>query len=198
MSNYENCHFKGQRDNEVILHIIHRHWFNILVQFLGVLIAFLFLLLGMATIQTLAAQGNIIINPVTVYFLGNTILLFIWFFGFFIWIDYWFDIWIVTNQRIVNIEQRALFVREISELHLERVQDVTSEITGLIPSILNYGDVVVQTAGEQKYFRFRRVPDPNGIKDAIMRLVKSRVRQTPGRPDLVSASVVKDAFEEKG
>lgn len=193
MNPYAHCHFKGQRDDEVIVSVIHRHWFNILMQFVWIALALLLLLFGMALFQTVAGQTGIVLDPRIAYFLGNTVLLFIWFASFFIWIDYWFDVWIVTDKRIVNIEQKALFVREISELHLDRVQDVTAEVSGLIPSILNYGDVIVQTAGEQDYFRFRQVPDPNGIKDAIMKLIESN----PGRNIMASRSTIEDIFHKK-
>lgn len=193
MSNYAECHFRGQRPEETIIRVIHRHWFNIFIQFAGILAAFLLLVFGMALYQTFASNGSIAIDSRLAYFLGNTVFLFIWFSGFFIWIDYWFDMWIITDQRIVNIEQRGLFVREISELHLDRVQDVTAEVSGLIPSILNYGDVVVQTAGEQDYFRFRQVPDPNGIKDAIMKLIETN----PGRNIQASKATIQTIFEKK-
>jgi uncharacterized membrane protein YdbT with pleckstrin-like domain len=70
----------------------------------------------------------------------------------------------------VNIEQKGLFIREMSELKIANIQDVTTEVTGVIPSVLNFGDVFVQTAGEARRFRFRQVPNPYGIKDQIMSL----------------------------
>lgn len=85
-----------------------------------------------------------------------------------VWIDYFFDVWIITNERIINIEQKGLFVRTVSELKFSRIQDVTSEVSGMIPTILNFGDVKIQTASEEDMFLFRHVPDPYHIKDVIM------------------------------
>ena len=97
-----------------------------------------------------------------------------WIFFFLLWIDYYFDVWIITNKRVVNVEQKGLFNREVSELELERIQDITTDVKGVIPTFLNYGDVYVQTAGKTERFDFADVPDPYGIKDIIMNLQKAK------------------------
>lgn len=106
-------------------------------------------------------------------FVQNTLFLFLWLYGFLVWIDYFFDVWIVTNERIVNIEQKGLFNRRISELRFSRIQDVTASVDGLIPTILNFGDVYVQTAAEEERFVFRQVGDPFAVKDEVMRLSRN-------------------------
>ena len=184
MSSHAEEHFKGQHEDEHILHVYHRHWFDILVQFIGVFVVTLILIVGSMLFQWVYGSGNSPLDPTLLSFLSSTLVVFIWFFAFFIWIDYWFDIWIITDQRIVNVEQRGLFVREISELNLPKVQDVTSEVVGIIPSILNFGDVFVQTAGEQERFVFHQVPDPNRIKDMLMKMV----HEASGDEDGVSLS----------
>ncbi|MBP6975746.1 MAG: PH domain-containing protein, partial [Candidatus Moranbacteria bacterium] len=114
-----------------------------------------------------------VLPPLLLLFLLNTFLLFIWLYVFLIWVDYYFDVWIITNERIVNIEQKGLFNREVSELQFSRIQDVTSVVDGFIPTILNFGDVYVQTAAEEERFVFRQIPDPYTIKDMVMQLSRS-------------------------
>jgi uncharacterized membrane protein YdbT with pleckstrin-like domain len=98
----------------------------------------------------------------------------IWALFFLIWIDYYFDVWIVTSERIINVEQKGLFSREISELQLEKIQDISTEVLGVIPTFLNYGNIFIQTAGEKERFLFRCVPNPYHIKDAIMSLQEKK------------------------
>lgn len=98
--------------------------------------------------------------------------LFIWMFFFFSFIDYYLDVWIITSERIINIEQRGFFSRIIAEQKLFRVQDVTSEAHGVFPTILAYGDVYVQTAGTKQRFFFHEVPNPDRIRDMIIKLVE--------------------------
>ncbi|MDX9913774.1 MAG: PH domain-containing protein, partial [Candidatus Moranbacteria bacterium] len=77
---------------------------------------------------------------------------------------------IITNERIVNIEQKALFIRTTSELKFDKIQDISINIVGLIPTVLNFGDVHVQTAGNTERFLFHKVPDPQKIKSLIMNM----------------------------
>jgi uncharacterized membrane protein YdbT with pleckstrin-like domain len=168
---YAGYHFKGQHDNEHILGVIHRHWFNILVQFLIIIASVLVIVSGVILFQwTLSGTNSSLLDPTLGSFLVSTLILFMWFFSFFIWIDYWFDTWIITNERIVNIEQRGLFVREIAEVHLENIQDVTTEVSGFFPTIFDFGYVYVQTAGERERFVFEQVPAPYDIKNLVMQL----------------------------
>ncbi|PIP26389.1 MAG: hypothetical protein CO140_04705 [Candidatus Moranbacteria bacterium CG_4_9_14_3_um_filter_40_7] len=177
MPNYEKFHFSGQKANEQIILMVRRHWFNILEQFFIVFLMIL-LLLGSWIILPLFFPGviasslNVLFN-----FLRNLFGMFVWITFFLIWIDYYFDVWIITNKRVVNIEQKGLFNRQVSELELARIQDITTEVTGVIPTMLNYGDVFIQTAGENPRFIFRQVSDPYGIKDTLMNLQKKRNRE---------------------
>lgn len=104
--------------------------------------------------------------------LGTSIyLLSIWLFLFSAFLDYYLDLWIVTNDRIMNIEQHGLFGRTVSELDLTKIQDVTSEIKGIIPTLFNYGDVHIQTAAEEKRFVFEEVPNPHEVRKGILDLI---------------------------
>ena len=89
---------------------------------------------------------------------------------FILWIDFYLDAWIVTNERIINISQKGFFNRDISELKLTKIQDVTSEIVGVIPTILGYGNIYVQTAAEVERFTFYQIPNPNEVKNTIVQL----------------------------
>ena len=92
-------------------------------------------------------------------------------FAFFIfWTDYVLDIWIVTNKRIIDIEQIGLFKRETSSVRLENIQDVTCNIHGLIPTILHYGEINLQTSGTEKEFILKHAASARKAKELIMRL----------------------------
>lgn len=98
----------------------------------------------------------------TAFFLGA------WLFIFQYFIDYWLDVFILTDKRILDIEQKGLFNRTVSELRLYRTQDVTAEIKGFWHTMFDYGDVFVQTAGEQQRFHFGLVPHPNAVAKLIL------------------------------
>jgi hypothetical protein len=188
-------HFDGQHPNEKILLVLHRHWFDILKQFL---VIFLMLLLFFGSYGfTFFFNENFSWSFLESLapFLQNLFFLFIWMFFFVIWIDYYLDIWIVTDQRIINIEQKGLFSRVVSELKLENIQDITTDVKGVIPTFLNYGNLYVQTAAEKERFVFRHIPNPYSVKDAIMRLqekVENREENEFG--ELIRKKIHKEEF----
>jgi len=96
------------------------------------------------------------------YELGMWLLLFTMF------LDYELDLWVVTNDRLVSIEQNGLFARTVAELDLWRVQDVTSEVQGFFPTFFNYGNVYVQTAGAVDRFALEQVPNPHEVRKLIL------------------------------
>ena len=87
--------------------------------------------------------------------------------------DYWLDVWIVTNERIINTEQHGLFNRIVSEVFLHQIQDITSEQRGLIATFLTFGDVFIQTAAERERFQFKNIDNPDDIKIVISGLAKT-------------------------
>jgi uncharacterized membrane protein YdbT with pleckstrin-like domain len=170
---FSRYHFQGQREGEEILEVIHRHWFNIASHFLVVFLFVFFVFESFFLLPALFPDLGAGQNFLFLLFFQNTLILFLWLYSFLVWIDYYFDVWIVTNERVINIEQKGLFVRDVSELQFSRIQDVTSEVRGMIPTMLNFGDVEVQTAAEEERFLFRQVPDPYRIKDLLMARVRN-------------------------
>ena len=105
-----------------------------------------------------------------IVFGGSTFFLFAWLFLFQLFLDYYLDSWIVTNRRILNIEQNGLFGRTVSELRLYRIQDVTAIVNGFVKTMFNFGEVEIQTAGEHERFMFEEIPKPNEVSKTILEL----------------------------
>lgn len=84
---------------------------------------------------------------------------------------YFLNVWVLTNHRIVDIKQRRYFSREVSSLFLSRVQDVTTNVEGVLPSLLGIGDIKVQTAAEDIEFVMHGIPRPEVMRDVILRYV---------------------------
>lgn len=100
--------------------------------------------------------------------------LFVWLFFFFSFIDYYLDIWIITNERIIDIRQEGFFSRTIAEQRLSKVQDVMSTSKGFSPTVLKYGDVNIQTAGAEQRLLLSEVPNPDGVRSIISKLVEEK------------------------
>lgn len=169
MQDYSKFHFRDQRPNERIYQVVRRHWFDIFLQYipiiLGVSLFTVFVITVPFLIPDLSDQSQNLL-----FFFETLFLLLLWIHASLIFVNYYLDVWIITDQRVVDIEQKALFVREVSELYYDKIQDVTTEVKGFFPTLLDYGDVYVQTAGEKERFQFRRIPDPYTVKDLVMKL----------------------------
>ncbi|MFH0968905.1 MAG: PH domain-containing protein [Patescibacteria group bacterium] len=177
MPGFSKEKFKEIQEKENIIKIVHRHWFNIATQFVVILIMAVFLVLASAFLPEFVPALKERNLGKLILFGENVIAIFIWMYAFFIWIDYYFDIWIITDERIINIEQKGLFVRSMSEVKYSRIQDVTAEEKGVIPTMLDYGDVFIQTAAETERFVFRQVPNPYELKDMIMNMQKEQIKE---------------------
>ncbi|MDB5245174.1 MAG: hypothetical protein JWN90_279 [Parcubacteria group bacterium] len=92
--------------------------------------------------------------------------------------------WIITNVRIVDIKQYGFFSREVSSFLLLRVQDVTTEIYGLLPTLIGYGRLNVETAGNLEKFSMSTVAHPQRIRDIIMdQVAELHSTDTPANSD---------------
>ncbi|MCB9799095.1 PH domain-containing protein [Candidatus Nomurabacteria bacterium] len=156
---------------EKVLYVLRRHPFT----FLGNLALFLVMLIA-PLVLILISKGlypTLLDNEVvyaagillgSIYYLTTYLIFFIHF------VDYYLDLWIVTNDRIIDIEQLGLFSRTISELDLFRIQDVTSDIKGFFPTMFNYGDLTIKTASSNIHIVFRNIADPNNIREHLIKL----------------------------
>ena len=167
-------------DDEKIITTVRRHWFIVALQifFLTLLLVLPILFLS-ATGQYQNPLAQIFIQDkleiVLLYFLWA---LTVWTFFFVAWTSYYLDAFVITNKRIIDIEQLGLFARDVSEMRLEKIQDIKVETIGILASLLNFGTISIQSAGEAKEFLITFIPNPTGIKDLVFKLHDEIVAQT--------------------
>jgi len=83
-----------------------------------------------------------------------------------------FNVGIVTNHRIIDIDFKTVLHREFSGSSLDDIADVTARTTGFIRSLFRYGDVFVQTAGIEQNIEFLAVPEPNQVVALVSRIIR--------------------------
>jgi hypothetical protein len=162
--------FINQKPYEKIVYFLHRDT----IVFIQQLILFIFLLAIPFGLYLFfqnsfpALLENTVVYPLFIL-LGSVYFLTVWLLAFTNFINYYLDFWIVTNDRVIDVEQQV-FSRTISELDLYKVQDVTGESKGFWETMFNYGDVYIQTAGTTEHFIFEQVPNPREVARKIMEL----------------------------
>lgn len=87
--------------------------------------------------------------------------------------------WVVTSDSITEITQVGLFNKQTSQLSLANLEDVTVDQAGLIPSLLGFGTLHVETAGEHSKFLFPFCPDPNGTARKIIAAHEQYIASRP-------------------
>ena len=167
---------------ETVLLVIRRHWivFAIpLIAFAIALVAPAAFLIASRYVPALASVAAF--APLWRFFYACYILALLLAMLEF-WVKYYLDAWIITDQRIIAIEQHGLFHRSIAEIAMERVQDITIEIPGLLATFLEYGTIKVQTASESHY-TIRQVPHCYRAKDLILKHSRVPRHDVPNEPD---------------
>lgn len=162
-------------ENEKVILVIRKHWWVLARQTIAFIVLILIPPLAL-TFLPLAAQNfdPAVVEPIANFVLSVYIMILFIFFTL-LWMDYYLDMWIITSERIIDIEQQGLFNREVSEIPLQSVEDVTIEIKGIIETFLKFGTIRIQTAGERE-FTIDHAPDLYEAKDAILKHAKAQTR----------------------
>lgn len=157
-------------DEEIVL-LLRRHWFVLVAKYL-----FWAMLALVPIIAYVLVRGSLFdfshnaLAYAVLVLVTSMYYLFLWVSAYNIFIDYYLDLWIVTTHRIIDIEQRGLFNHVVSEQSLENVQDSQSSTQGIFSTLLDYGDVLVQSAGAKNLVLFQDVPDPARVSRILSKL----------------------------
>lgn len=108
----------------------------------------------------------------------HVILLLGWFLmilGFSIeaFLDWFYNIYIVTNERVIDCDFNSLLFKNISTAKLDKVEDITVTNKGYLGSIFDYGTVLIQTAGAVDEFEFEDTPHPSRVSAFINDLLEA-------------------------
>jgi len=162
--------FPSQLDSETIFLVVREHWVRLVLK----LIVWLFLALALVFFERSGPQFTPALftegaAPITTIF-TQIYTMFLILSLFVIWILYYLNIQVITSLRIVDISQEGLFSHVVSELHIDKIEDVTSEVDGILGTIFDYGGVFIQTAGTMERFEFSNVPHLAQIEKLVLSL----------------------------
>lgn len=78
-------------------------------------------------------------------------------------LNWYFNVYFITTLRIVDVDFYNIIDKRVSNAEIEKIEDVSYTTGGVIRTVLNYGDVFIQTAAEVSEFDFRAVPNPEKV-----------------------------------
>lgn len=155
-------HFPLQ-DDERVLMICRRHWLFLWPKIAAMaLVALVPVIVG----AVLLGKGDHLSGTVgKVFWIAALVYITYWAVRMFLnWYRYNNDIWVITNQRLVDSTKTNPFSLKISTADLVNVQDMTVERSGIFRTLLNYGDIVCQTAADIQEFRLVGIPRPQEVQ----------------------------------
>lgn len=163
MSKYQDeaelSEFEGQREGERLLFVFRRHIIAMRKGFYGLLVP-----MAIGALPFLIWQDNL--NLLWVFVGGFALGLVLFFYHFVIW---FYTYYIVTNQRIRQVTQRGFFGKDVVELRLEKVQNISFNVPGFFGEVFNFGTIVIQTFVGDLVIRNVESPEKiyNKLQDAV-------------------------------
>ncbi len=86
-------------------------------------------------------------------------------------LTWFFNVNIITDERIIDIDFHNLIYKEVSDCKIDNIEDVTYKMGGVVRTIFNYGDLYIQTAAEVPTFEFLAVPTPSKVSEVLRDLM---------------------------
>lgn len=162
----EKTTIENQEANETIILIIRRHF----SRNLSWIITTLLLLLLPPFLTALQQQFSISLFLPTQDILIMLLFYYLVVFGFaFVNLFSWFyNLGIVTTLRVIDVDAPSILSQTVSSAYLAEIVDVSYSQKGFLQSLLNFGDVHVQTEALRENFEFISVPQPAKISDIIL------------------------------
>ena len=135
MTKISNEVFEGQHEGEEILFVFRRHVIAMRKGFYALLIPFV-----ITSIPPLIWQQNLTLFLLPVGGLLLGLVLFAYYF-----VMWYFTVYIVTSERIRQVTQKGLFGKDVVELRLAKIQNISYNIPGFTGEVFKFGTIVIQT-----------------------------------------------------
>lgn len=166
----EDIKFETQSPGETVLLLLRKHWitnivwiFTSIVFIITPIIFFPVLIININLGQYISMPAISFIS-IFWYLITFTYI----FINFLLWS---FNVWIVTDERIVDIVFINLLNKKYAETRIAKIEDITMRTGGFIRSVFDFGDVYVQTAAKEAVFLFSAVPHPEKVVRIINELM---------------------------
>jgi uncharacterized membrane protein YdbT with pleckstrin-like domain len=158
-------HFQTQSDNETVILVVRSHP----ISQIWWIINAIFLSIALLTANYFAGS---FLNPLQLLFTYFFSLMMVCAYSWLNIIIWFFNVGIITNERIVDIDFHGVIYKEITETRLDKIQDITEKAGGFAESFFDFGHLFLQTAGNKQNIEFDNVPHPASVTKLIHQLTE--------------------------
>lgn len=154
--------FTGQRDSEQVIAVTRQFPIVLRMQLIigGVII------IGSMLPALVWPLSSVAWNMI---WLGVLVLAVYWFWA---WVGWFYSVYILTSDRIMEIRQRGLFDRKVTQIELHKIQNVNYRIKGLTAVLFKFGDITVQTFSGTGDINLRVIHNPAMLHEQILEAVR--------------------------
>ena len=158
-----NRNFKGQQKNEIVYCFSRKHWILLVPHFIG-LLTIIGLIIGYFSMAPVLSGIKQFLSAEIYHAIIFILLCMVTFFlhSFFIRVfNYYLQIFIITNFRIVELGHTLYFTRDSDSIHIDDIQEIEVHQNGIVRTIFNYGDLVMTLSSGYATNTVHYVPNPH-------------------------------------
>lgn len=149
--------YQGLKPGEQTVLVIRRHWW-----FFVKLAVYSLIMLIIAIVIIIFVNNTLVVTIILL--LALLLISGLTLYYHYLWKH---DVYILTDQRVIDINRTNIFQKDVTEFSLDKIQNVTYNQHGPIPMMVNFGEVIIETAGEFKNVKIELAPNPSAIQQKV-------------------------------
>lgn len=163
-----NTSFLGKEDDESVVLILRKHWQFLLPTILECIFLLLLPFILSVIISNLPNRGLFVFSLFLVSLLISLSLL------IYRYVRWFYNVNIITDQRVIDMDFETLFSHKTTEARLEKVEDITFKQIGILSNLFDIGSIYIQTAGAKSEIEFKGIHNPKQVQDILSDLLESK------------------------
>ncbi len=198
---------KTNPEEDIIL-LVRQDIAVLIIRLLATLFVFFFLLIIKFLAQRLLpadANNEVLLKFIDFFVALGSFVLLLAFLRYFH--NFYLSLQLVTTDRVIDIDQKGIFRREVNELAISNIQDVTYKQNGFLPSLLGYGEVIIKTSSIElgstsdntiNGFVFENCPEPSKVSGILSDLYHQKHISETKRDAITSAEELRKVLAGVG
>ena len=163
-----NTSFLGKEDDESVVLILRKHWQFLLPTILECIFLLLLPFILSVIIPNLPNRGLFVFSLFLVSLLISSSLL------IYRYVRWFYNVNIITDQRVIDMDFETLFSHKTTEARLEKIEDITFKQIGILSNLFDIGSIYIQTAGAKSEIEFKGIHNPKQVQDILSDLLESK------------------------
>lgn len=160
-----NFSFHGREEDETVVLVVRSHWIMYFPHVIAALLVLAIPWILAVSVPDIIINGFVFSSLlITVILLSLSILINAY-------ISWFYNVSIITDERIIDIDLPSIMSHTVSEIQLDKIQDVTDKQNGVLGNVLDIGSVYIQTAGSNQDVEFQNISRPRDVHDTLSDLL---------------------------